>query len=437
MNRSTLAIAAMAALVGLLAVPATTTAAADLSVGVEQAPETGEAVVTVTRDDTVVENATMTVTAESAYAGNGTYGTDANGTVVLPEPDGAASVTVNASVDDGTTSRTVGLVPRAAAFDVTANQSADGSTTVAVTQYDDPVTNASVDVDTDADGRIARNYTTDANDTVRLARPDGEGTATVEATAGNRSATTTVIPDGTDLDVGVDQRDDGVVVAVTDGGVPVENATVEVASDGDYSGTGPYATGTDGEVALPLPTETVTVEVTATADDQTATATADLTVDLAGGAQPFGLVVSRFVSALQNATAEGPPGGIISEFATNNNPGSADEAPGQSGDAPGNSGDGGDDDPGERNGEAPERAGPESDAGDDDGDENEESEDDESDDGTETPESDAAGREDDADGGGGEETDSDADDASESDADGDTGGDDEAPGNSGNAPGRN
>ena len=58
-------------------------------------------------------------------------------------------------------------------------------------------------------------------------------------------------------------------------------------------------------------------------------------MDIAGGEQPFGLVVSQFVSAFQNATVEGPPGGIISEFVTNNNPGNADDAPENSGNAPG------------------------------------------------------------------------------------------------------
>ena len=423
MNRSSTL--AMVALVGMLAVPTAAAAAADLSVGIEQSPETGEAVVTVTENDTAVENATVTVTAESAYAGNGTYETGANGTVVLPEPDAAASVTVTAGADNGTTSRTVELVPRAAGFGVTANQSGDGPTTVTVTQYDDPVANASVEVDTDTDSEVVGNDTTDANGTVTLPQPDTDVNATIEAAAGNRSATTTVALDGTDLEVSVDQRDDGVVAAVTDGGVPVENATVEVASDGDYSGTGTYATDAGSEVALPLPAGNVTVEATATADDETAAATVDLKADLAGGDRPFGLVVSQFVSALQNATVEGPPGGIVAEFVTNNNPGNADDAPGQSGDAPEN-----DDDGSAAADGAPGNSGDDEDDDDDtESDHGDRNEGDDADD-----ESGAEGREDEVDENA-EEDDTDADDTTESEDDGDDG--DDAPGNSGNAPGRN
>ncbi|MBB6646318.1 hypothetical protein H5V44_08445 [Halobellus sp. MBLA0160] len=432
------------ALVGMLAIPMAATAATDLAVDVEQDPDTGEAVVTVVDNGTAVENATVTVASASNYTGNGTYGTDANGTVVLPEPTETVSVTVNASGDNVTASTQTELVPREDSLDVTANQSADGSTTVTVTRYDEPVENASVAVD--ADDAIGGNYTTDGNGTVTLEQPADDLDATIVATEGNRSAETVVALSGADLDVTADQRDDGVVVTATDGGEAVENATVEVESNDSYAGTGTYATDGDGEVALPLPTANVTIEVTATDGNESATTTADLTVDFVNPQEPFGLAVSQFVSALQNVAVDGPPGQVISEFVTSNNPGNADEAPGQSGEAPGqsdeapgNSGDapgqsGGapgnsgdapgqsddaddedDDGPGAANGNAPDDAGPDSEA---------ESEDDEeSDDETET-EATEADDEDDAD-----------DDDEDADDNGDSGSDD-APGNSGNAPGR-
>jgi hypothetical protein len=426
MNHSrTLTVAAVVALVGMLAFPMAATAAADLSVGVEQDPDTGEATVTVADNETAVENATVTVTSESGYAGNGTYETDANGSVALPEPNETVSVTVNASSDNVTASQQVELVPREDSLAVSANQSEDGSTTVTVTQYDEPVENASVEVD--ADSGIAGNDTTDANGTVTLDQPEDDVNATIVATKGNLTAETDVALSGAELAVTAEQRDDGVFVTVTDGDEAVENATVEVESGGDYSGTGTYTTDADGEVALALPTENVTIDVTATDSNETTRTSADLTVDI-DSEEPFGLTVSNFVSALQNATVDGPPGQVISEFVTGNNPGSAGDVPGQSGEAPGQSdeaaGESGDA-PGQ-SGDAPGQSGDApGQSGDDADDENETADDD-----TEVSESDeqgAAGEEDD---------DADSDDEGDDDSEDDDS-EDDAPGNSGNAPGQN
>lgn len=426
MNHSrTLTVAAVVALVGMLAFPMAATAAADLSVGVEQGPDTGEATVTVADNETAVENATVTVTSESGYAGNGTYETDANGSVALPEPNETVSVTVNASSDNVTASQQVELVPREDSLAVSANQSEDGSTTVTVTQYDEPVENASVEVD--ADSGIAGNDTTDANGTVTLDQPEDDVNGAIVATDGNLTAETGIELSGAELAVTAEQRDDGVFVTVTDGDEAVENATVEVESDGDYSGTGTYATDADGEVALALPTENVTIDVTATDGNETTRTSADLTVDI-DSEEPFGLTVSNFVSALQNATVDGPPGQVISEFVTGNNPGSAGDVPGQSGEAPGQSdeaaGESGDA-PGQ-SGDAPGQSGDApGQSGDDADDENETADDD-----TEVSESDeqgAAGEEDD---------DADSDDEGDDDSEDDDS-EDDAPGNSGNAPGQN
>jgi hypothetical protein len=338
MNRSSaLTIAAVIALVGMTAVPMAASAATDRSVDVEQNPDTGEGVVTVTTNGTAVENETVTVSSEAAYAGTGAYDTDENGTVVLPEPNETVSVVVNVSADNSTASTQVNLVPREESLDVSAEQTDDGSTTVTVTQYDEAVENASVEVITDAE--IDGNYTTDANGTLTIEQPADSVNATIVATDGDRTAETGVELTGVPLDVSVDQRDDGVLVTVTEGSESVENATVEVGADGDYAGTGTYETDADGEVVLSLPSENVTAEVTAIDDNETATTTADLTVAFVQEEKPFGLAVSQFVSALQSATVDGPPGQVISEFVVGNNPGNTGEAPGQSGGAPGQSGD--------------------------------------------------------------------------------------------------
>ena len=435
----TVTIAAVVALVGLLALPMAATAAVDLTVDVEQNSDTGEAVVTVTDNQTAVENATVTVTSESEYVGDETYTTNENGTVELPEPNETVSVVVNASSDNVTASQQAELVPREESLDVAAEQSSDGSTTVSVTQYDDPVANASVEVDADDD--IAGNYTTDENGTVTFEQSADDVNATIVATEGNLTAETDLELTGADLAVTADQYSDGVFVTVTDGDEAVENATVEVESDGDYSGTGTYATDADGEVALPLPTENVTISVTATDDDETATTSADLTVEVAEE-EPFGLTVSNFVSALQNATVDGPPGQVISEFVTGNNPGSAGDAPGQSGDVPGQSGDA----PGQSD-DAPGQSGDDADDGNetaaDDGnpaaangnapDESSRDSDDE-DDETETESDDTEsddGDDDRDDAESGDDDDGENDDESGNDESGD------APGNSGDAPGQN
>ena len=338
MNRSSaLTIVAVIALVGMAAVPMAASAATDPAIDVEQDPDTGDAVVTVTDNGTVVENVTVTVSSESAYEGTGTYDTDENGTVVLSEPNETVSVAVNASIDNTTASTQAELVPREDSLDVSAEQADDGSTTVTVTQYDDPVENASVEVAADSD--IAGNYTTDANGTVTIEQPADDVNATIVATDDDLTAETVIELTGVPLDIGVDQRDDGVFVTVTEGDESVENATIEVDTDGDYSGTGTYETDSDGEVVLPLPSENVTVKLTATAGNETATTTADLTEEFVQEEQPFGLSVSQFVSALQSATVDGPPGQVISEFVVSNNPGNAGDAPGQSGEAPGQSGD--------------------------------------------------------------------------------------------------
>ncbi|MGQ4556312.1 hypothetical protein [Halobellus sp. GM3] len=562
MNASRLlTIAVVVTLIGMAAVPMAASAETDLAVDVDQRSETGEAVVTVTANDSALENATVDVTSDSPYAGNGTYETDANGTVVLPNPTEAVSVQVNATANETTASQRVELVPHADSLDVSADQTSDGTATVRVTQYDDPVENATVNVssasayagngtyETDVDGELtlpvpnetvsidlsaaangadasasiellapedaldvdatqaddgtttvtvtqygdpvenasvqieaesdlAGNYTTDGAGTVTLDQPEVDQTVTVTATLDTGSAETTVDLVGyAQLEVTAEQRDDGVFVTVTHGSDAVENASVEVEADGDYSGVGTYATDGDGEVALPLPQENVTITVTAAAENETATTTTDLTVAFVEERGPFGLAVSQFVDALRTAGFDGPPGQVISDFVTGNNPGNAngngaadrggddgnetanataenesDDAPGRSDDARGQGASAADSDdaPGRSDG-APGRSGGASDRSND----------------TARGSDDAPGRSGDAPGRSGGDSESAADDgesrngddeasASDDDADGSTQSDDsgnarsadrgsdggsgnggDAPGNSGDAPGRN
>jgi hypothetical protein len=65
-----------------------------LSIGVQQGA--GSVVVSVSHNGTAVENASVNVSADTAYAGTGDYHTDADGIVRLPVPD--ANETVNATI---------------------------------------------------------------------------------------------------------------------------------------------------------------------------------------------------------------------------------------------------------------------------------------------------------------------------------------------------
>jgi len=81
-----------------------------LAVGVSQADD-GSATVTVTQNETGVENASVAVeTADDAsYAGTGNYTTDSDGTVGLPAPEQNVTVDVTATTDNHTASTTAEL----------------------------------------------------------------------------------------------------------------------------------------------------------------------------------------------------------------------------------------------------------------------------------------------------------------------------------------
>ena len=101
----------LVAVVALGAMTGVAAADGDLGVAVDDAD--GEPTVTVTANETAVENATVTVTAADAanesYAGTGEYTTDENGTIALPAPEEPVTVDVTASSANQTASTTVEL----------------------------------------------------------------------------------------------------------------------------------------------------------------------------------------------------------------------------------------------------------------------------------------------------------------------------------------
>jgi len=95
-----------------------------LDVSVDQAGNTGP-VVTVTDNETAVENASVAVAAldNGTYEGaDENYSTDVNGTVTLPEPEETVSVEVTATAGNATGSTTAELLAEAEATD---NETAD------------------------------------------------------------------------------------------------------------------------------------------------------------------------------------------------------------------------------------------------------------------------------------------------------------------------
>ncbi|OYR60339.1 DNA primase [Halorubrum ezzemoulense] len=362
-------LAAVVALGAVTGVAATGVAAADggLEVAVDDAD--GEPTVTVTENDTAVENATVVVSVvddgdeNASYAGTGEYETDANGTVDLPAAKEDVTVAVTAAAGDDTASTTVDLeAPDGLELDV---ENAESEPVVTVTNDDDPVENASVNVtavDENASYAGAGEYETDANGTVTLPAAEEDVTVNVTAEYDNESASETVdieAPDG--LEVAVDDTDGEPVVTVTDNGTAVENASVTVTTvdeNATYAGAGEYETDEDGTVGLPAAEENVTVEVTAAYGGESVSTTVDLTVgdeDEAEG-QPFGQLVREFIEDIEDR--EGGIGGAVSDFVTENNPGNAPDHAG----GPGGPDDADDGDDAENEtdapGNAPDHAGP-------------------------------------------------------------------------------
>ena len=81
-----------------------------LAVGISQAND-GSATVSVTQNETGVENASVAVetAGNASYAGTGNYTTDGDGTVGLPAPEQNVTVDVTATVDNHTATTTADL----------------------------------------------------------------------------------------------------------------------------------------------------------------------------------------------------------------------------------------------------------------------------------------------------------------------------------------
>jgi hypothetical protein len=151
----------------------------------------GAATVTVTRDAAIVENATVNVTSDTPYAGNGSYTTDTNGTVSLPEPAETVNVTVAATEGDDEATTDVRLSPVDTGLAVELRQNSDGTATVTVTDDGSTVENATVTVTSDAPYDGNGTDSTNAEGTVGLPAPDQNVTVTVTATNGSEDVTTT------------------------------------------------------------------------------------------------------------------------------------------------------------------------------------------------------------------------------------------------------
>lgn len=98
MQRKLLAALLAATMVMAAGAPAVTAAVGSLSVDATQG-DAGEATVTVTNNNSTVENATVTVESSDNYSGTGEYLTDENGTVTLPAPNETVNVTVRVTHD--------------------------------------------------------------------------------------------------------------------------------------------------------------------------------------------------------------------------------------------------------------------------------------------------------------------------------------------------
>ncbi|MFC7044235.1 DNA primase [Halobacteriaceae archaeon GCM10025711] len=114
-----------------------------------------------------------------------------------------------------------------------------------------------------------------------LPNPNETVTVDLTATADNQTGTAAVelVPraDSLDVDVAQDGETGAVTMTVTQYGVAVPNATVEVAAANvEYAGEGNHTTDENGTVTLDPPTENITVDATATAANLTASTTADL-----------------------------------------------------------------------------------------------------------------------------------------------------------------
>lgn len=289
----------------------------------------GAALVAVTERGSPVADATVTVTVSPAsdadgYGGEGTFATDANGTVLLPPPDEPVTVDVTVANGGEALTETVELVPLA----VDVDRRADGAATATVTAYGAPVGNATVAVAADGTYAGAGSHTTGANGSVALPAPAETTDVAVTADADGPTAGTTATLYDSDLDVAVDGATEGTpAVRVSRNGSAVGGASVTVEAAGNYTGAGTYETGPNGSVALPAPGETLTATVIAVDGNESAARTATLK-STTGARMSLGMRVSSFVHGLLGDDSTGGIGTEVSAWVHANGPGEGDGANG-------------------------------------------------------------------------------------------------------------
>ncbi|MFB6266370.1 MAG: hypothetical protein ABEI31_01820, partial [Halodesulfurarchaeum sp.] len=247
-----------------------------LGLSVVQAPSNGQVTLEVTGEGIEDETASVNITSNTSYPGNGTYDVALNGSIDLPAPDDHVEIYVTAEAGEESANETFQLVPYEDSLSIDVIQHDDRSATVTVTQYGTPVEGASVDVTANRSYAGNGSYTTNGEGNVSLLAPEHAVNISVTATSGDLVASTHAVLRGPHVSLSVGQTAEGnVSIEVTFNDSPV-NASVDVS--GEYGGTGSYTTGDDGELLLPAPTHNTTITVTATYKDDSATTTANLTV---------------------------------------------------------------------------------------------------------------------------------------------------------------
>lgn len=216
---------------------------------------------------------------------------------------------------------------------VSVNQGPQGSVFVTVTSNGTAVENATVVVDAENETYDGEGtYTTDADGMVAMDVPEHDVTATVTATAENKTGSTIVELQAPSLNLDVEQDDDAeatVTVTYSITGERVDGADVNVSPVDDnasYVGTGDYTSDENGTIELPAPDETVEVAIEAAAENLSGSLTVELenASTAEGNESAFGQRVSAFVHSLVNGDSQDRRIGlIIAQWVTANNPGNA------------------------------------------------------------------------------------------------------------------
>ncbi|MFB6095658.1 MAG: hypothetical protein ABEJ71_04280 [Halodesulfurarchaeum sp.] len=321
-------LASTLALVVVLATMSPALAAAQteetLDVSVVQAPSNGQVTLEVTGEGIEAENASVNITSNTSYVGNGTYDVSVNGSIDLPAPDDHVTINVTAQTDEKFENKKFDLVPYNDSLSIDVTQHDEGSATVTVTQYGEPVDGANVEVAANRSYAGNGSYTTEGDGNVSLPAPKHAVNISVTASRGDLTESTHAVLRGPHVSLSVKQTAEGnVSIRVRFNGSAV-NASVEVS--GEYGGAGSYMTGGDGKLLLPAPTHNTTITVTATYKNDSATTTANLTVAAdETKANDYAESLVAFIHMLQGMDIDGPLGQQISEFVHAHNPSSADD----------------------------------------------------------------------------------------------------------------